>query len=108
VAFFVFERSEGGELMDFLMITEAFEEPIARHYFKQLMQGLDFCHINGVAHRDLKPANLLLDKDFILKIADFGNAAPILGRNGEGILKSYCGTENFLAPEIILGKPYRG
>ena len=48
------ERAEGGELMDFLLITGAFNEPLARHYFKQLMIGLEYCHLNGVTHRDLK------------------------------------------------------
>ena len=84
----MYERADGGELMDFLLITGAFNEPLARHYFKQLMQGLDYCHVNGVAHRDLKPDNLLLDKNFILKIADFGYAAPFLGRDGLGKLKT--------------------
>jgi serine/threonine protein kinase len=88
VAYLVYERAEGGELMDFLLITGAFNEPLARHYFKQLMQGLDYCHVNGVAHRDLKPDNLLLDKNFILKIADFGYAAPFLGRDGSGKMKT--------------------
>ena len=46
------------------------------------MLGLDFCHVNGVAHRDLKPDNLLLDKNFNLKIADFGYAAPFHGKDG--------------------------
>ena len=88
----MYERAEGGELMDLLLITGAFNEPLARHYFKQLMLGLDYCHINGVAHRDLKPDNLLLDKNFNLKIADFGFAAPFLGRNGSGLMKSKVGT----------------
>ena len=82
----VYERAEGGELMDFLLITGAFNEALARHFFKQLLQGLDYCHINGVAHRDLKPDNLLLDINFNLKIADFGYAAPFLGRDGSGKL----------------------
>ena len=87
--------------MDFLMKTGGFEEQISRVLFKQLMQGLDFCHRNGITHRDLKPENLLLDENFILKIADFGCAGPILGKNGTGILESQCGTPMFAAPEII-------
>ena len=82
----VYERAEGGELMDFLLISGAFNEELARHFFKQLLQGLDYCHINGVTHRDLKPDNLLLDINFNLKIADFGYAAPFLGRDGSGKL----------------------
>ena len=74
--------------MDFLMKTGGFEEQISRVLFKQLMQGLDFCHRNGITHRDLKPENLLLDENFILKIADFGYAAPFLGRDGLGKLKT--------------------
>jgi serine/threonine protein kinase len=92
VAYLVYEKAEGGELMDYLLITGAFSEPLARHYFKQLMQGLDYCHMNGVAHRDLKPDNLLLDGNFNLKIADFGFAAPFLGRDGSGNLNTKCGT----------------
>ena len=43
-------------------------------------------HLNGIVHRDLKPENIIFDKAFRLKIADFGFAAPILGRDGKGLL----------------------
>jgi len=39
------------------------EEPLARHYFQQLILGIEHCHSKGVCHRDLKPENLLLNAD---------------------------------------------
>mmetsp|Transcript_123 Transcript_123/g.238 ORF Transcript_123/g.238 Transcript_123/m.238 type:complete len:133 (-) Transcript_123:758-1156(-) len=72
------------------------------------MEGLDYCHSHGITHRDLKPENLLLDHQFILKIADFGFAAPVEGRDGSGYLVSKLGTLNYMAPEIHLKQPYQG
>ena len=66
------------------------------------MEGLDYCHSKGVTHRDLKPENILLDSNYIIKIADFGFAAPIEGRDGKGYLKTKLGTMNYMAPEIHL------
>ena len=72
------------------------------------MNGLAYCHAQGVVHRDLKPENLLLDQHFNIKIADFGFAGPIDGRDGEGNLTTKLGTMNYMAPEIHLNQPYDG
>ena len=77
VFYVVLEIASGGEVFDFIANTGRFQERVARYFFKQLLEGLDHVHMNGHAHRDLKPENLLMDKDFNLKIADFGFAAPI-------------------------------
>jgi serine/threonine protein kinase len=57
-----------------------------------MLQALHHCHSKGVVHRDLKPENILLDGNYNAKIADFGFAAPIEGRDGSGFLNTVLGT----------------
>jgi serine/threonine protein kinase len=45
-----------------------FSEEQARFYFRQLVEGVEYCHSQGVCHRDLKPENLLLDENKNLKV----------------------------------------
>lgn len=72
VLYIALELATGGELFDFIATTGKFSEPVARYYFKQLIEGLDHIHSKGVSHRDIKPENVLLDSEFNLKLADFG------------------------------------
>lgn len=72
------------------------------------MDGLSHVHQNGYTHRDLKPENLMLDDAFNLKIADFGFAGPVDGRDGKGTLNTKLGTLNYMAPEIHLNQEYDG
>ena len=55
VDFIVLELATGGVLSDVIVKSGCFDETMARHYFKQLIAGLDHCHRRGFAHRDLKP-----------------------------------------------------
>ena len=98
----------GGELFDLVALGGRLEEKYARHYFKQLLDGLNYLHSSGYAHRDLKPENLMLDTGFNLKIADFGFVAPVQSCDGSFMLETQLGTASFMGPEIHLGKPYYG
>lgn len=103
VTFIVLELADGGELFDYVANTGAFCYTTARSYFGQLLNALSFAQTKNIAHRDLKPENLLFDKDFRLKVADWGFACQ--RREGE---KSHTvlGTESYMAPEIHLKVAY--
>lgn len=62
------------------------------------MNGLYYMHCKGYAHRDIKPENILLTSDFTLKLADFGFACPLRGKDGNGVLRTKLGTEGYMAP----------
>lgn len=54
---------------------DVFPKPdLVKSLLKQLLHGLAYCHSKRIIHRDLKPANILIDKEYNLKIADFGLA----------------------------------
>lgn len=69
---------------------------------QQLLSGLQHCHENGVLHRDIKPSNLLIDKNGVLKIADFG-LANLFVPNQKRPLTSRVVTLWYRAPELLLG-----
>jgi len=104
--FIVLELVTGGELFDHIMRNGRIkDEAQARKYFRWLIEGVEYCHSNGVCHRDLKPENILLDESGGLKISDFGLAATdARGR----VLHTTCGTPNYVAPEVLMDKGYDG
>ena len=108
VAYIAMELLPNGELFDVISYTGKMEAPIARVYFRQLLDAVGICHENGITHRDLKPENILFDEQFNLKIADFGFAGPTQGRDGSGLLRTQLGTEAYVVPEILLDRPYSG
>ena len=69
---------------------------------------MEYCISRNISHRDLKPENLLFDKNFNLKVADFGFATFLSGKDGSGKLRTILGTECYMAPEIHLNLPYSG
>ncbi|AOA63433.1 Hypothetical protein PP7435_CHR3-2810 [Komagataella phaffii CBS 7435] len=103
--YLVLEYIEGGELFDYLIKNGRQPESEAVRYFKQIIDGVSYCHQFSICHRDLKPENLLLDKNSNIKIADFGMAAL---ETKERLLETSCGSPHYASPEIIAGKDYHG
>ena len=108
VAFIAQEPAMGGELFEHVYHTGPFSEAVCRYYFKQMLQGIHYLHQKGYSHRDLKAENIVLDHNFDAKILDFGFAAPLEGRDGSGFNRTFKGTLGYMAPEILLKKPYQG
>jgi serine/threonine protein kinase len=106
--FIVLELVTGGELFDKIVSAGRFDEATARKYFRQLISGVDYCHRQQVCHRDLKPENLLLDELELLKISDFGLSALYGTDQDSTLLKTTCGTPNYVAPEVLADNGYSG
>jgi 5'-AMP-activated protein kinase catalytic alpha subunit len=104
--YIILEFITGGELFDKIVHHGRLSEAEARRYFQQLIDGVDYCHSKGVYHRDLKPENLLLDSLGNMKISDFGLSA--LPEQGVSMLQTTCGTPNYVAPEVLSHKGYKG
>lgn len=96
----VMQIADKGVMLDYLMSGGHLTEPLARFYFKQLVDGLIYIHNKGYAHRDLKPDNLLLGTNYELLIADFGHSTLLQGKKGDGKLSSRLGTPIYNAPEV--------
>lgn len=99
--YIVLELIKNSEMFTYILETGCFNEPIARYFFQQIIEGLKYCSIKGIAHRDLKPENILFDEYFNVKICDFGAANLIAGKYGSGKMSDYCGTKQYAAPEIL-------
>lgn len=70
-----------------------------KRVFRDVVFGLEYLHHQGIVHRDIKPSNLLVDKNGVVKISDFGiSFAAHLG--GQLELAKTAGTPAFLAPEL--------
>lgn len=80
-----------------------FEEAFIRQIFTQIVYAIDYLHQHKIAHRDIKPDNILLFKDGVVKLADFGWAKTI---EWFGYHTPKCGTTGFRAPEAWERKPY--
>jgi len=104
--YLVMEYMSSGELFDYITENGRLPEDEARHFFQQIISGVECCHLHMVVHRDLKPENLLLDsKRRNIKIADFGLSNIMSDGH---FLKTSCGSPNYAAPEVISQKLYAG
>uniref|UniRef100_A0A8C4I0X7 protein kinase C n=1 Tax=Dicentrarchus labrax TaxID=13489 RepID=A0A8C4I0X7_DICLA len=100
---FVMEYTAGGDLMMHIH-ADVFSETRAVFYSACVVLGLQFLHDNKIVYRDLKLDNLLLDTEGFVKIADFGLCKEGMGYGDR--TSTFCGTPEFLAPEVLTDTSY--
>ena len=93
----VLEYVENGSLHQMVKQSGKMGEHLVFIFVKQILEGLAYLHNQGIIHRDIKGANLLLTKNGVVKLADFGYS--IL--NDKNKVNSIVGTACFMAPEVI-------
>lgn len=126
--YIIMEHIVGGELYGLISKYGVLQEEKCRHYVRQILDALAFCHGINVCHRDIKPQNVLLDSNDNIKIIDFGFASIMEIEDFEDDitndktkfakmeakstnmkkLGTICGTEDYMAPEILNEERYRG
>ncbi|KAF9434142.1 AGC protein kinase Gad8 [Entomortierella beljakovae] len=94
----------GGELFHHLQREGRFNEERSRFYAAELLCALECLHGFNVVYRDLKPENILLDYTGHIALCDFGLCK--LGMTETETTNTFCGTPEYLAPELLLGQGY--
>jgi len=103
----VLQYASRGDLFDHICASpnQRLPEDEALSIFCQIISGLEHVHDNAVVHRDLKPENIFLGQDGRVLIGDFGMAAVAKEGSGNKIRTEFCGSLNYIAPEILRRRP---
>ncbi len=103
IHYITMEYVPGEDLRSMIRMSGQLSIGTAVNIAKQICEGLTEAHKIGVVHRDLKPQNIMIDRDGIARIMDFGIARSIRGKGitGAGVM---VGTPEYMSPEQVEGK----
>jgi serine/threonine-protein kinase len=105
-AYIFMEYVDGETLEKILLADTPIDQQLMLWILRQAAEALDYAHARGIVHRDIKPANIMVRRDGIAKIADFGIArvqSQSMTQTGQVL-----GTPNYMSPEHISGKAVDG
>ena len=104
--YLIMELAKDGDLFEYVHERGCLSEQEARHFFRQVISGVDYLHNQGIVHRDLKLENVLLHHRQV-KLIDVG-LGNFFDRSGKQLLETFCGSPDFAAPELFERRPYYG
>lgn len=99
--YLVFEFVEKTILEEIEKNPEGLEPSAIKRLMWQLVRAIHFCHQHNIIHRDIKPENLLVSRNGVLKLCDFGFARPLAGAGAK--YTEYVSTRWYRAPELLVG-----
>lgn len=105
--YMVTDYCAGGELFFHLKKMRRLSEGMMRFYVAELSMALHHLHSHNIIYRDMKPENVLIDRFGHVKLTDFGLSKvlkPFIAEDGSTKYtqpKTFCGTPEYLAPELI-------
>ena len=98
INFEIIEFLEKGEIFDYIYYPrQGFSEEISKIIFSQILNAIEYCHLNNISHCDIKPENLLLNDNFEIKLIDFGYSKYF---NKDKLIKGWKGTRIYASPEL--------
>lgn len=102
--YIVMELVEPGNCLNYVNSTGKLTEPVAQHYFCEILSAIDYLHNEcGLIHRDIKAENVLIDQYNNIRIIDFGFTSEI--ENVNPLFATACASPAYTAPEVLRGKP---
>ncbi|KAG0761808.1 hypothetical protein G6F62_005075 [Rhizopus arrhizus] len=103
--YLVLDYHAGADLATLLQRFIYFPQEQCRLYCAEIVMGLQELHRHSILYRDLKPENVLLANDGHIVLTDFG-LSKLFDNDDEHRTNTFCGTPEYLAPEIILQREY--
>lgn len=104
--FILMEWCQYGTLHDHIHSGRQLSATILSDFAQQIANGMKYLHSKKILHRDLKPSNILLTKQDVLKISDFGTHKVFCNDKLPVTSVTYAGTHAYMAPEVIRSEPY--
>ena len=95
--YLIMEYASKGSLYQYIRKKKYLNEEESFKFFSQIINAIYFLHKNDFIHRDIKPENILIFKDDICKICDFGCCVELNGKQRT----TFCGTTEYMSPEIV-------